>query len=117
MSDNAASVPELQARLHHIAQLLRASQPIDADSRQKLAELVDELGDALRSGQLPVAEAALLTETTAHLAESLHQTPTPTQRDTVRDRVEEAVVGLEARAPFAAGLAHRLLDMLTNLGI
>jgi hypothetical protein len=118
MSDNATpSLPDLQARLHGVAQLLREPRPLDADSRQALAELVDELGKALQSGQVPSAEVAVLAETTAHLAEALHQQPPAPHVAGLRERFEDALIAAETRAPFVAGLARRLLDTLSNIGI
>ncbi len=121
MSDHATPQPpsmaELQDRLHGVARLLRESQTIDPGARQHLAELVDELGKTLQSGQLPPGELSHLTEATAHLAESLHQQHEPGQLGAVRERLQRAVAAVEAQAPFTAGLAHRLLDTLSNLGI
>src|SRR5205814_6195593 len=84
------SGPEIQARLHAVAQLLREPRPLDPSSRQALAELVDELSAALRSAQVPPAEVAHLAEATAHLAESLHHPHDRGRVDTVRGRFEEA---------------------------
>src|SRR5260370_24571593 len=72
MPENTTPLPEIQARLHDVARLLRESDKVDPSSRQILAELVDELGEALRSSQVPPEEVAQLAGTTAHLAEALH---------------------------------------------
>jgi hypothetical protein len=111
------SLAEVQARLHQIAGELRGSPAVDPVSRQTLAELVDELTAALASASVPAAEVARLAESTAHLADSLRH-----QRDrgllaSARERVEQALIGAEAQAPVAAGLARQLLDTLANLGI
>jgi len=111
------SLVEVQARLHEVARSLRGSGAVDALSRQTLAELVDELTTALASATVPPAEVAHLAESTAHLAESLHQ-----QRDrgllgSARDRFARAVVDVEVHSPVAAGLARQLLDALANVGI
>jgi len=111
------SVPEIQARLHAVAQLLREPRPLDSSARQALAELVDELSAALRSAQVPPAEVAQLAEATAQLAESLRQPHDRRRAETVRGRFEEAVLEAEVRHPYTAGLAQRLLDALANLGI
>jgi hypothetical protein len=111
------SVPEIQARLNTITQLLQRSASLDPASRQALADLVQELSTALQSGQVPPAELAQLAERTARLAESLHHRHDQGVLGHARERFEEAVVGAEAQAPFIAGLAHRLLETLANLGI
>jgi hypothetical protein len=109
------AVPEVQARLKDVARLLRQSDSIDPESQQALAELVDELSKTL-AGPVPPDEVTHLAETTAHLAEVLHQRE---QRlpFSVRDRLERALVNAEAHAPTAVGLARRLLDALANIGI
>jgi len=59
--------------------------------RVTLAQLVDELTTALAAANLPSADVAHLAESTAHLAESLHD-----QQDmgllTLPNRFEQAVV-------------------------
>jgi hypothetical protein len=121
MTDNPVpgtpSLPEVQARLHDVARLLRESQAIDPQTRQSLAELVDELGAALRSTSVDPAEAAHLAQTAAQLAEALHHRHDQGRLAQVRDRLEQTVLAAEARAPFAAGLVRRLLDALANVGI
>jgi hypothetical protein len=112
----AQDIAEVRARLHEVAQMLRTSNSLDAESRPMLAELVDELGAALNTAHAP-AEVARLAESAAHLAESLHH-----QRDqgflgNARDRLNSALIKAEVKAPVAAGVARRLLDAIANLGI
>jgi hypothetical protein len=111
------SVPELKARLHAIAQRLRQPGPVDPEAQRALAELVDELSASLGSADVPPAEVAHLAESTAHLAESLHHRHNPGLVGNARDRLEQAALNAEARAPLAVGLARRLLDALANIGI
>jgi hypothetical protein len=117
MPEDAFPVPDLQNRLHEVARLLRESGQVDPDSKQILAELVDELSQALQSSQVPPAEVAQLAGTTAQLAEALHQRHDTTWLGQVRDRFEEAARRAEARAPVAVGLARQVLDALANIGI
>jgi hypothetical protein len=109
--------PSVEARLHDVARLLRGPSSLDPESRQTLAELVDELGKALRSAPVPPAEVARLAERTTHLVESLHHRHDRARVRTVRDRFEQAVVNAEVRHPLVAGMARRLLDTLANIGI
>src|SRR4051812_4630296 len=97
------SVPEIQTRLGEVTQLLRQTHSVDPASRRVLAELVDELGKMLQSGQVPPAEVAQLAGTTAQLAEALHHQHDKGWLDTVRDRFEGAVASAEAHAPVAVG--------------
>jgi hypothetical protein len=118
MTENVTPpVPEIEARLHEVARLLRESSSLDPDSRGVLAELIDELGQALRSSQPAPAEVAQLAGTTAQLAEALHRRHDSSWLAQVRDRFEEAAARAEVRAPVAVGLARRLLDALANIGI
>lgn len=111
------SVPDVQSRLHAVARQLRQSRSVDAESQRVLAELVDELSMALQAASVPPAEVARLADSTAHLAESLHQHHDTGMVGRARERLEAAVVEAEAHSPLAVGLARRLLDMLANIGI
>jgi hypothetical protein len=110
-------VADIQARLQDVARKLRRSGPLDLESQEALAELVDELSKALQPANLPPAEVAHLADSTAHLAESLqhHADAGPLAR--ARARLENALVNAESHAPTAVGLARRLLDALSNIGI
>ncbi len=118
MTENATPpVPEIERRLHEVAGLLRESRSLEPEARQALAELLDELGQALRSSQPAPAEVAHLAGTTAQLAEALHRRHDSGWLAQARERFEEAAAQAEARAPIAVGLARRLLDALSNIGI
>src|SRR5262245_51799618 len=121
MADNplpgTPSVPELQARLHAVAHLLHESSALDPVSRHALTELVDELSAAFQTTPVPPTELAHLAQSTARLAEALHHQHDRGLLGGVRDRFEQAVVSAETHAPFATGLARRLLNALANLGI
>lgn len=108
---------EIQARLHEVARLLHSSESLNVESRQALVELVESLGDSLEKSDIPADEIEHLAESTAHLAESLHHQHDQTLLSRARERLEEAVIKTEARSPFVAGIARRLLDALANLGI
>ncbi len=114
---NTPSVPEVQARLHEVAKLLRQSSSLDTASQRALSELVSELGKSLAGAQLPAEEVAHLADSTAHLAEALHHEHDRGLLGKARDRLEGAVINAEAHAPNAVGLARRFLDALANLGI
>jgi hypothetical protein len=111
------AVPEIQARLQDVARMLRKSSALDPDSQRALAELVDELSRAFHTTSVPPAEVAHLAESTAHLAESLHQRHDRGLVERARDRLERALANAEAQAPVAVGLARQLLDALAGIGI
>jgi Domain of unknown function (DUF4404) len=111
------SVAEIRTRLHEVARMVRQSRTIAPESQRVLAELVDELGAALQGTDVPPEEVARLAESTAHVADSLHQQHDEGLLARARDRLEESVLRAEASSPVAVGLARRLLDMLANIGI
>src|SRR5437764_371150 len=92
-ANDAAASPD------DLARLLRDADPIDPASRRTLAELVDELGKALRSAPVPPAEVAHLAETTTRLAESLHRRHDQDRVRTLRERFEQALVNAEVQHP------------------
>jgi hypothetical protein len=108
---------QLPSSLHAIAQVLREDHPLDANARQALAALIDELGNALTPGTHPVQEFEHLAESTTHLVQALQQEQEPVHVASARERFEAAILGLEARAPLTAGAARRFLDALANSGI
>jgi hypothetical protein len=110
------SVSEIRTRLRAVAGMLRESRTIDPESQRILAELVDELSAALQSSSVPPGEVAHIAESTAHLADSLHQQHDQGVLASARDRLEEAVLNAESRSTIV-GLARRLLDALANIGI
>jgi hypothetical protein len=111
------SVEEIRAQLHQVAKMVRESRTIAPESQRVLAELVDELGTALQGTDVPPAEVARLAESTAHVADALHQQHDEGVLVRARDRLEEALLRAEASSPVAVGLARRLLDMLASIGI
>jgi len=111
------SVSDIQARLHEVAGMVRDSNTIDPESRRVLAELVEDLSEALQSASVPAADAAHLAESTAHVADSLHHQHDRGLLANTRERLEEAMLEAESRSPVVVGLARRLLDALANIGI
>jgi Domain of unknown function (DUF4404) len=110
-------VSETQDRLQDVARMLRQSSSIDPQSRQALAELVDELSKALQEQNVPPAEVARLAENTAHLAESLHHQRERSMLGAAREGLEQAAVEAEAHAPLLVGLARKVVDVLAGFGI
>jgi hypothetical protein len=104
------------AGLHEIARALREAPPLGPEAQQALAALIDELGNALESTPAR-PELEHLAGTTADLVRALHRRHDARGLAAARDRLEQAILGLEARAPVTAGIARRLLDALTGLGI
>jgi predicted nuclease with TOPRIM domain len=114
---NPPSRAEVEASLRAVSRLLREAHHLGPEAQETLAELVDELGRALGAGTVSAEELAHLRESTAQLAEALHRRHDEGVVAAARDRLEEAVIGVESRAPVVAGVVRRLLDALSNLGI
>jgi hypothetical protein len=109
-----ASVP---ARLHEVARLLRQADHLDPEAQKSLADLADQLANTLGASGVPSAEEVQLASLAGQLIQSLHRPEKAPPTAVTRHRLQEAIVAAEARAPFAAGLARQLLDVLANLGI
>jgi hypothetical protein len=109
--------PEVQASLQAVSKLLRAAHHLGPDAQRTLADLIEELGRAVGASRATPEELAHLADSTAKLAEAVHHQHDEGVLAAARDRLEEAVIGAEARAPVVAGVARRLLDALSNIGI
>jgi len=107
----------VQASLHAIAEVLRDPQPLSLETREVLADLVDELGAALTPGTVPAAEVTRLADSAAHLVKAVHRQAAPGLLEDARNRLDAAILAAESKAPLTAGLARRLLDALANIGI
>jgi hypothetical protein len=95
---------------------LREPGHIDHKAQQALAALLDELSNILEGATIPAAEVTHLAESTAHLAEALHQQDRGLLGN-ARERFDRALWKAEARVPTVVGLARRLLEALGNIGI
>jgi hypothetical protein len=113
----ASAASGVQSSLQAIAKVLRESPPLTPQAQKALAALVDELGETLSSPAVPPAQVTHLAESTAQLIQSIHHKHEEGVLISARDRLEQAILNAESHAPFAAGLARRLLDTLANLGI
>ncbi len=116
-TESTPGVPELRARLEEVANTLRQSDALKPASQAALAELIEELSKTLNTQAVAPAEVTHLAESTAHLAEALHQRRDSGFLARARESLERAVTNAEARAPLTVGLARRLLETLANVGI
>ncbi|MFO0955861.1 MAG: DUF4404 family protein [Isosphaeraceae bacterium] len=103
------------ASLAELARLLNSVDHLEPGQRERIAALIDELDKALHAGT-PPEHAAQLSRTTADLVNSLrpHQ---DTPLEAARESLEEAAARAEVDAPIATGVARRLIDLLSELGI
>ena len=108
-----SSIP---GRLHEVARLLRGAHRLDPEAQRSLADLADELANTLSASGVPTAEEAQLGQLAGQLIQALHRGEEAPVAAT-RDRLQDAILAAETRAPFAAGVARQLLEALANLGI
>jgi hypothetical protein len=107
---------DLRDRLYELGTMLRESDHLEPETQQTLAGLVDELALALDEGRLEP-------QTTSHLAASIAEMTEALREQhkglftSAAERLERAVVRAEGNAPVATGLAERLIDALSNIGI
>ncbi len=117
MSEPNQTDASISARLHELAQLLRTTPHLNPQAQVELANLIDELRQALPAGAKPGTEQTHLAESATHLVHALHQRQAAGFLDAAKQRLEDAALRAEAEAPLAAGVVRRLIDTLANLGI
>ena len=108
---------EVRAHLHNISQLLRNVDHLGPEAQELLADLVEELGKSIETGTVPSQEVARLTECASQFVQAVHEREEPGVLGAARARLQRAVIAAESEVPVVAGLTHRLVDMLSNLGI
>ena len=109
--------PSIRDRLHQLALHLRGHPHLGPEAQTELAELLDDLGREIAPERLTVGEEKHLHELVTHVAEALGAPGATGVFGAAKDRLEEMVVDAEVRAPFAAGIARRIVAALTDLGI
>ena len=105
------------SRLREVARLLREAHHLGPEAQQSLAALAEELANTLGSSGVPSAEEVQLGLLSGQLIQSLQRGDDTAPVEATRHRLQEAIAAAEIRAPFAAGLARQLLDVLANIGI
>ncbi len=116
-SSASPSSAEVRTLLQTIAVLLRHTHHLGPEAQLLLADLVEELGNSLEQANVPSTELAHLTESASHLVEVALAEDAPGILEGARDRLERATVAVETASPALAGLARRLAEMLSNIGI
>jgi hypothetical protein len=107
----------VQTRLRELARVLRHADHLGPDAQQSLADLVDELSNALTTASLPAGDSAHLAESATHLARAVQEGDDTSLWTAAQERLEQAALKAEASAPLPAGILRRILDALANLGI
>jgi hypothetical protein len=98
-----------------LAGQLRGARHLTPETRAALADLLAELAGAVGSGG-PGPEATHLAESAARAARALGE-PHRGSLTAARERLEAAAARAGAEAPVATGVALRLIDLLSEIGI
>jgi hypothetical protein len=99
--------------LRETAELLRKTEHLSPEQRERLAGAAEHLADTLK--ETSPQEAANLSAAATALMTALHRQDG--SLDDHRSRLEKAIIAAETRAPVATGLARQLIDALASLGI
>jgi hypothetical protein len=110
------NLPSVRVRLKELAGLLRQSGHLKPQVQGELADLLEEMADELQTAGTS-SHSTHLAESTAHLAEQLHRRKDVGLLGAAKERLDEAAARAEAKAPVATGLARRLIDVLSEIGI
>jgi hypothetical protein len=103
--------------LHELAQKLREADQLGPDAQRAVADLLDQLAQAIHPAGGGVDEHAHLADSATHLAHALRQKPEAHSVASALERFEFSVSRMEARAPLASGIVRQLIETLANLGI
>ena len=107
--------PDAKESLLNLAGLLRGAHHLTPETRTALADLMAELAEALGPGSAG-PQATDLADSAAQAARALSE-PHHGLLTAARERLEAAAIRAEAKAPVATGVAWRLIDLLSEIGI
>jgi hypothetical protein len=100
-----------------VANILHGADRLSPQVQELLAELVEELSETLNSGSVPSEELAHLTECATQLVQAAKQPREKKRAVAARDRLENALVKIDAQFPTVAAIGRKLVDTLVDLGI
>jgi hypothetical protein len=103
--------------LHTVARALREAPHLGREAKQALAEFLDALDDPQTTVGAAPEDVNRLTDRATKLLYALRHQHDAGVFAEARDRLEEAVLRVEAAAPVTAGAFRRLLDALGNSGL
>jgi hypothetical protein len=107
---------QIRANLLESARLLREAHHIDPEAQRTLADLVEELSEALDPSAASSDHTVHLAESSTHLVQALHQRHEGLIAS-AQARLAAAAARAESDAPVATGIARRLINALSDLGI
>jgi len=108
---------DVRSKLQAVSKALRCADHLSPDARQRLADLVEELSQAVDSPAAPSANAVHLSESVARLARAIEENHEPGLLESARGQIERAVVSVETETPVLSGIAMRFIQALSDIGI
>jgi Domain of unknown function (DUF4404) len=111
------STAAVQDQLRAVAKILHEAGRLNPKAKELLAELVEELGRSLDAGAVPTQDLAHLTECAGQLVQVAKQTEETGALRAARNRLDNAIIRIDAEFPTIAGIARRLTETLADLGI
>lgn len=109
--------PPVADTLRAIAEVLRDAGHLGPTAQREIADTIEELSRTLGEAGIEPARAAALAEHVRHLGDLVNRRESVTETQPARDRLTMAIAAVEAESPFVAGVARRLIDLLSSLGI
>jgi uncharacterized protein DUF4404 len=103
--------------LHDLAQKVREADSLGPQAQRAVADLLDDLAQAIPPATGSSTEATHLAESATHLADTLREPQKSNAVPPALERFETAVARAEAKAPLASGIARQIIEALANLGI
>jgi hypothetical protein len=110
------SPSSVRAQLVELAGHLKDVAHLEPAAQRALADLVVELAGALDPAATS-EQRAHLADASAQLVRALHEQHNEGLVAAAKHRLEEAAARAEATAPVATGVARRLIELLSELGI
>jgi hypothetical protein len=108
--------PPVADDFEELARHLREAEHLEPEAREKAADLLGAMAEALEEPE-PSAHTERLAESTAELVRAVKDRREPSLIEKARERLLDAVARADAKAPLATELALQLIDVLAGIGI
>jgi hypothetical protein len=108
--------PPIADDFEELARHLREAEHLEPEAREKAADLLGAMAEALEE-PAPSAHTERLAESTAELVRAVKDRHEPGLIEKARERLMDAVARAESKAPLATDIALQLIDVLAGIGI
>ncbi|SIO32450.1 hypothetical protein SAMN05444166_3790 [Singulisphaera sp. GP187] len=100
--------------IEELARRLREAEHLEPEVRTEAADLLGDLTAALHP---PEPQTEALAQSTAQLVRAVSDQHEPGLIEAAKERLEQAVIKAETKAPVATDIVLRLIDVLSGIGI